>query len=208
MLPDRSLCLLRAQPLLQRDRRRKSPLRRPLQPATKLHRAPPVRCLPQHRPSHEKKSSSFVEEFMSQSSLPNPIEPTAMNRAVRLPILFFFASGFAWLLVASILWLLSIIQMADPNGWLAYSNVPWLTYGRVYPVSLDLLVYGSASLFGFCPERRRSRCSPGRCPSLPELFGMPVLSSAFGECWVVVAPDGNGWSSPPTLHSQSSWPRL
>jgi cytochrome c oxidase cbb3-type subunit I len=76
------------------------------------------------------------------------MEPSAMNRAVRLPVLFFFASGFAWLLVASILWLLSVVQMADPNGWLSCSNVPWLTYGRVYPVSLDLLVYGSASLFG------------------------------------------------------------
>ena len=85
---------------------------------------------------------------MSQSSLSNPIESGAMNRAVRLPVLFFLASGFAWLLVASILWLLSAIQMADPTGWLSCSNVPWLTYGRVYPVSLDLLVYGSASLFG------------------------------------------------------------
>src|ERR1700726_611616 len=85
---------------------------------------------------------------MSQSSSSTLIEPSATNRAVRLPVLFFFASGFAWLLVASILWLLSVVQMADPNGWLSCSNVPWLTYGRVYPVSLDLLVYGSASLFG------------------------------------------------------------
>jgi len=85
---------------------------------------------------------------MSQSSSPTLIEPSATNRAVRVPVLFFFASGFAWLLVASILWLLSVVQMADPNGWLSCANVPWLTYGRVYPVSLDLLVYGSASLFG------------------------------------------------------------
>jgi cytochrome c oxidase cbb3-type subunit 1 len=85
---------------------------------------------------------------MSQSFSPTLVEPGTTHRAVRVPVLFFLASGFGWLLVASILWLLSVVQMADPNGWLSCSNVPWLTYGRVYPVSLDLLVYGSASLFG------------------------------------------------------------
>jgi cytochrome c oxidase cbb3-type subunit I len=85
---------------------------------------------------------------MSQSSSPTPIESGAMNRAIQWPVLFFFTSGFGWLLVASILWLLSVVQMADPTAWWSLSSVPWLTYGRIYPLSLDLLVYGSASLFG------------------------------------------------------------
>jgi cytochrome c oxidase cbb3-type subunit I len=74
--------------------------------------------------------------------------PSSMDRAVRVPVLFFLVSGFGWLIVASLLWLLSVLQMAEPNGWLSFPNVPWLTYGRVYPLALDLFVYGWASLVG------------------------------------------------------------
>ncbi len=85
---------------------------------------------------------------MSQTSSSTLVVPGSIDRAVRLPVLFFFASGFGWLLVASILWLLSVVQMADPTAWWTFSGVSWLTYGRIYPVSLDLFVYGWASLVG------------------------------------------------------------
>jgi cytochrome c oxidase cbb3-type subunit 1 len=85
---------------------------------------------------------------MSQSSSPTLLELSSISRAVRLPVLFYFASGCGWLVVASILWLLSVIQMAMPAAWWSFAGVPWLTYGRVYPLALDLFVYGSASLFG------------------------------------------------------------
>jgi cytochrome c oxidase cbb3-type subunit 1 len=71
-----------------------------------------------------------------------------MDRAVRPSVLFFLVSGFGWLLVASLLWLLSVLQMANPTGWLSFPDVPWLTYGRIYPLALDLFVYGWASLAG------------------------------------------------------------
>jgi cytochrome c oxidase cbb3-type subunit I len=74
--------------------------------------------------------------------------PSSMDRAVRAPVLFFLVSGFGWLVIASLLWLLSVLQMADPNGWLSFPSVPWLTYGRIYPLALDLFVYGWASLVG------------------------------------------------------------
>jgi len=85
---------------------------------------------------------------MSQSSSPTRLELSSITRAVRLPVLFYFASGCGWLVVASGLWLLSVIQMAVPSAWWSFSAVPWLTYGRIYPLALDLFVYGSASLFG------------------------------------------------------------
>jgi cytochrome c oxidase cbb3-type subunit 1 len=85
---------------------------------------------------------------MSQSPASTLMIPSSIDRAVRLPVLFFFASGIGWLLVASVLWLLSVAQMADPTAWWSFSSVAWLTYGRIYPVSLDLFVYGWGSLVG------------------------------------------------------------
>ncbi len=71
------------------------------------------------------------------------------NRSVlRVPILLFLFSGLFWLLVAAALWLLSSFQVVDPFSSLAFPDIPWLTYGRVYPVAMDLLVYGWASMIG------------------------------------------------------------
>ena len=68
--------------------------------------------------------------------------------ALRVPILLFFASGLFWLFLAAALWLLSAFQVSDPFSPFVFPNVPWLTYGRVYPVAMDLLVYGWASMAG------------------------------------------------------------
>jgi cytochrome c oxidase cbb3-type subunit 1 len=67
---------------------------------------------------------------------------------LRGPILLFFASGLFWLLIAVALWILSAFQVTDPFSPLVFPDVAWLTYGRVYPVAMDLLVYGWASMIG------------------------------------------------------------
>ena len=67
---------------------------------------------------------------------------------LRGPILLFFASGLFWLLIAVALWILSAFQVMDPFSPLVFPDVAWLTYGRVYPVAMDLLVYGWASMIG------------------------------------------------------------
>ncbi len=73
---------------------------------------------------------------------------TGNGSVLRAPILLFFFSGLFWLLVAAALWLLSCFQVVDPFSPLVFPDIPWLTYGRVYPVAMDLLVYGWASMIG------------------------------------------------------------
>ena len=73
---------------------------------------------------------------------------TGNGSVLRGPILLFFFSGLFWLLVAAALWLLSCFQVVDPFSPLVFPDIPWLTYGRVYPVAMDLLVYGWASMIG------------------------------------------------------------
>jgi cytochrome c oxidase cbb3-type subunit I len=67
---------------------------------------------------------------------------------LRGPILLFFISGLFWLLIGAALWLLSVFQAVDPFVSWVFPDIPWLTYGRVYPVAMDLLVYGWASMTG------------------------------------------------------------
>jgi len=88
-------------------------------------------------------------------SVPNQTAALQLNRiaaangsVLRGPILLFLISGLFWLVVAVALWLLSAFQVTDPFSPLVFPNVPWLTFGRVYPVAMDLLVYGWASMIG------------------------------------------------------------
>jgi cytochrome c oxidase cbb3-type subunit 1 len=73
---------------------------------------------------------------------------TGNGSVLRGPILLFFVSGLFWLVIAAALWTLSAFQAADPFAPLVFPDVAWLTYGRVYPVAMDLLVYGWASMIG------------------------------------------------------------
>ena len=132
---------------------------------------------------------------MSQASSPIPIAPSSIDRAVRLPVLFFFASGFGWLLVASILWLLSVVQMAGPAAWCSFSNLPWLTFGRVYPLSLDLFVYGSASLFGVGVAiwiLARMAQTPLLTGSLPLFAGVSWNTGLLFGTWGVLGGGSTG----------------
>jgi cytochrome c oxidase cbb3-type subunit 1 len=132
---------------------------------------------------------------MSQSSSPNLIAASSIDRAVRWPVLFFFASGLGWLLVASILWLLSVVQMADPTAWWSFSNVPWLTYGRVYPLALDLFVYGSASLLGMGVAiliLARMARTPLLTGWLPLFAGISWNAGLFFAVWGVLGGGGTG----------------
>lgn len=73
---------------------------------------------------------------------------TGNGSVLRGPILLFFVSGLFWLVIAAALLTLSAFQAADPFAPLVFPDVAWLTYGRVYPVAMDLLVYGWASMVG------------------------------------------------------------
>lgn len=65
----------------------------------------------------------------------------AIDRSTKLPVLFFFNSGVAWLLVACVLGLLGSIKIHSP-GFLDFDCLTWLNWGRIQPAFLNVLVYG------------------------------------------------------------------
>ncbi len=73
------------------------------------------------------------------------VERALIDASTRGPVLTFFATGIAWLLVATVLGLLSAIKLHSPNF---LADLPWLTYGRVYPAYTNAFLYGWCSLAG------------------------------------------------------------
>jgi cytochrome c oxidase cbb3-type subunit 1 len=72
-------------------------------------------------------------------------ERAAVDASARGPVLFFFGNAILWLMLASVLGFISSIQLHSP-GFLA--DIPFLTYGRVWPAYMNTLIYGWASLSG------------------------------------------------------------
>ena len=62
-----------------------------------------------------------------------------IDRSLRHPVMFFFASGAAWLAVALLLGFISSFK-AHYTPFL--DNCSWLTYGRVYAAHVNVLIYG------------------------------------------------------------------
>ena len=55
-------------------------------------------------------------------------------------MLFFFTSAAAWLLMATVLGLVSSIKLVAPG----FLGIDWLNYGRSQPAFLNALLYGWA----------------------------------------------------------------
>jgi cytochrome c oxidase cbb3-type subunit 1 len=64
-----------------------------------------------------------------------------IDASTRLPVLFFFATAFAWLMAATILGFIASTKLHNPEF---FGGCAWLTYGRVSPAYLCALVYGWA----------------------------------------------------------------
>ena len=77
-------------------------------------------------------------------TLPEPTpeemeERAAIDRSTRYPVMFFFTSAAAWLLVATLLGFISSLKLRLPGLWDDYSI---LGYGRLFPAHLNALFYG------------------------------------------------------------------
>ena len=77
-------------------------------------------------------------------------QETTMERAkvdnyCRPVILFWFASAVFWLMVGSLLAILASVKMHNPYF---ASSQAWLTFGRVRPAHLNVVIYGWASMAG------------------------------------------------------------
>jgi len=73
------------------------------------------------------------------------IERSLIDNSTSGPVLTFFAAAVGWLLLSTLLNLISSIQLHWP-GFL--SGIPFLTYGRVYPAYQNAFIYGWCSLAG------------------------------------------------------------
>ncbi|MCB1233812.1 MAG: cbb3-type cytochrome c oxidase subunit I [Verrucomicrobiae bacterium] len=72
-------------------------------------------------------------------------ERAAIDRSVRYPVLFFFTSAAAWLFVATLLGFLSAVKLRVPTLW---EGCEFITYGRLFPVHMNALLYGWAMQAG------------------------------------------------------------
>lgn len=73
------------------------------------------------------------------------VERALIDASTRLPVLVFYTSALAWLLLATLLGVLTSIKMHWPD---LLSNIAFLTWGRIRPAHLNALIYGWGSMAG------------------------------------------------------------
>lgn len=87
-------------------------------------------------------SPSSLAASLSPSASPDLVkraELSAIDASTKAPALFFFISAIAWLLIGTVLALISSFKMHTP-GFLA--DYEWLTFGRARTAHLNTVIYG------------------------------------------------------------------
>jgi cytochrome c oxidase cbb3-type subunit 1 len=70
-------------------------------------------------------------------------ERARIDASTRVPVLMFYASAMVWLLIGTLLAGFVSFKLHQPD-WL--SDVSYLTWGRLRPVHMNVMVYGWASM--------------------------------------------------------------
>src|SRR5947209_9565230 len=73
------------------------------------------------------------------------VERALIDASTRVPVLMFYTSAIAWLLLGTLLAMFASFKMHMPD-WL--SGVSFLTWGRVRPAHMNVMVFGWASMAG------------------------------------------------------------
>ena len=73
------------------------------------------------------------------------LERAIIDASTRVPVLMFYASAMVWLLIGTLLILFNAFKLHAPT-WL--SDFSFLTWGRMRPVQMDIMIYGWASMVG------------------------------------------------------------
>ena len=73
------------------------------------------------------------------------VERALIDASTRLPVLVFYASAIAWMLLATLFGIFASLQMHAPD---LFSGLSFLTWGRIRPAHLDALIYGWGSMAG------------------------------------------------------------
>src|SRR3977135_3318168 len=73
------------------------------------------------------------------------IERALIDASTRVPVLMFYTSAIAWLLIGTLLAMFVSFKLHAPDF---LSGISFLTWGRVRPVHTDIMIYGWASMAG------------------------------------------------------------
>src|SRR5438094_6225534 len=73
------------------------------------------------------------------------VERALIDASTRVPVLMFYASAVAWLLVGTVLAFFTSFKLHSPD---LLSNIAFLTWGRIRPAHLNVMLYGWASNVG------------------------------------------------------------
>src|SRR5258708_14573641 len=71
------------------------------------------------------------------------LERARIDASTRVPVLMFYASAMVWLLIGTLLAGFVSFKLHSPD-W--FSDVSFLTWGRLRPVHMNVMVYGWASM--------------------------------------------------------------
>src|SRR6201981_2798318 len=73
------------------------------------------------------------------------IERALIDASTRVPVLMFYTSAIAWLLIGTLLAGFVSIKLHSPD---LFSGMSFLTWGRVRPAHMNVMIYGWASMAG------------------------------------------------------------
>src|SRR5436190_19797220 len=73
------------------------------------------------------------------------LERAYIDASTRVPVLVFFTSAIAWLIVGTVLSMVVSFKLHSPD---LLGNISFLTWGRLRPVHMNVTVYGWASMAG------------------------------------------------------------
>ncbi|PYL98301.1 MAG: hypothetical protein DME27_05725 [Verrucomicrobia bacterium] len=73
------------------------------------------------------------------------VERALIDASTRVPVLMFYASAVVWLLLGTLLAAFTSFKLHSPD---LLSNVAVLTWGRIRPAHLNVMLYGWASMVG------------------------------------------------------------
>src|SRR4051812_6279499 len=73
------------------------------------------------------------------------VERALIDASTRVPVLVFYASAVVWLILGTFAAMFTSIKMHSPD---LLSGVSFLTYGRVRPLHMNIMLYGWGSMVG------------------------------------------------------------
>src|SRR3954454_14231856 len=73
------------------------------------------------------------------------VERALIDASTRVPVLMFYTSAIVWLLIGTLLALVVSLKMHAPD---LLSNFSFLTWGRLRPAHVNIMIYGWTSMAG------------------------------------------------------------